>query len=142
MKWDLSEENYPQIEITENHVVGLAEWLNKIVELIPKYEGDWNVLIADLWPNEYKDRLIGHVQMSDVATGYDTGFRVCAYLSNGGIVGDIDVDAEIVKKWLEQSVKELNASVVLKNLSKGKPFEIRLVEEGYSKIDQAIEIKY
>ena len=140
MNWDLTEQNYPQIEINENHVAGLSAWLTKIIELIPEYEGDWNVIVADLWPNEGMSRLIGHVQMNDVATGYDTGYRVCAYLKNGGILGYDGDDTQLIKNWLELSAKEPSTATLLKDLSVKNNYEIRLVEEGYSKINQAILI--
>jgi len=87
MTWDYSDDHYPQIRLNDFHVAGLAKWLEKIADLAPHYEGAWNVMIADIWPNDNYSRLIGHVQMDDVSVGYDTGYRVCAYLSGGGIAG-------------------------------------------------------
>lgn len=72
MKWNLSETDYPQIDIAVQHIGGLAAWFEKILDLAPNYTSPWNVLIADLWPNGDMSRLIGHVQMDDVSVGYDT----------------------------------------------------------------------
>ena len=88
------------------------------------------------------NRLIGHVQMNDVALGYDTGFRVCAYLRNGGIVGEAGDDTELIKNWLESSVKEKSTAQALKLISTEKRFEIRLSWQGYSDIEEAEKIAY
>ncbi|WP_299948022.1 hypothetical protein [uncultured Microbulbifer sp.] len=88
MNWELSNVDYPQIDIKQNHVEGLSMWIEKIAELALTYGGVWSTMVVDLWPNDNYSRLIGHVHMKDVAIGYDTGFRVCVYLENGGTKGD------------------------------------------------------
>ncbi len=94
------------------------------------------------WPNEGMDRLIGHVQMNDVAVGYDTGYRVCAYIENGGIIGYKGDDRPLMKTWLEAAVQTEKTRSVLKTLAKTNPFEIRLTSYGENPISEAIKIKF
>ena len=145
MTWKLTDAHYPQIDIHSDHAAGIGTWLEKITELAPQYEAAWNVLIADLWPNEGMSRLIGHVQMNDVAVGYDTGYRVCAYLENGGIVGHRvhnGDDIPLIQKWLSEAVKHPKTKTALSALSQTNPFEIRLTLCGYSPIDEGIKIAF
>lgn len=142
MTWDYSDEHYPQIDIKDNHVAGLSLWLEKIAELTSHYKGDWNVLVADLWPNDKMSRLIGHVQMRDVAVGYDTGYRVCAYLEKGGIIGYKGDDKPLIQKWLTAAAATPKTQDVLKTLAKTHPFDIRLTEHGEGKIDDAIKVDF
>ena len=140
--------NYPEITINQKQIAGLAEWLMKIIEKsTPTGDADeaWNALIADLWPNDGMCRLIGHVQMNDVAIGYDTGFRVCAYLSGGGIVGgnnDEKADIPLIQSWLEAAVKSEPLRSRLGRRAGQNPFKIRLTFEGVGAVDNAIEIKF
>ena len=140
--WKLSEPDYPQIKLTENHVIGISAWVEKILELAPNYDQPWNVLLADLWPNDKRSRLIGHVQMKDQAIGHDTGFRVCAYLENAGIEGDTGDDIPLVTEWLGKAVLEQSTQKKLRILSKSKPFEIRLTCWGGGNVGEGIEIKF
>ncbi len=142
MEWDLSDKDYPQIEIRQDHVNGLSAWLEKIAELALIYGGEWNVLVTDLWPNDSRSRLIGHVQMKNVAIGYDTGYRVCANLENGGIVGDSGDDIPLIRKWLKSAVAEEKTSSKLGKLAQKNPFEIRLSSWGEGKISSAVEIRF
>jgi len=141
MDWDLSDIHYPQLEIKQNHVDGLSAWLEKIAELAVDYDGEWNVLIADLWPNDNRSRLIGHVQMKNVEIGYDTGYRVCAYLENGGIDGESGDDIPLVKEWLTSALAIERTNSKLRKLAQKNPFEIRLSIWGEGEISSAIEIK-
>ncbi len=142
MKWDLTEDNYPDIELKKNHIIGLSIWLEKIMELTSVYGGEWDTLVADLWPNDNYSRLIGHVQMKNVVIGYDTGFRVTAYLENGGIEGDTGDDISLIKKWLKSAVSHEKTYNKLVKLSKENTFEIRLTSWGEGDINDAIEINY
>lgn len=142
MKWDLSEDDYPQIEIHDNHVSGLSSWIEKIIDLAPNFDNNWNVLVADLWPNDNMSRLIGHVQMNDVVIGYDTGFRVCAYLENNGIVGDLGDDMPLVNQWLSDAVSQQVIKQKLRTLASFHPFKIRLTCWGEGEISDAIEINF
>ena len=142
MNWDLSEEDYPQIEIHENHIDGLSSWIEKILDLTSKFPGSWNVLVADLWPNQEMSRLIGHVQMSGLAIGYDTGFRVCAYLENDGIEGDEGDDIPLVNQWLLSAVSKESIHAQLKGIAMSNPFEIRLTCCGEGEVKDGIQIKF
>jgi len=142
MTWNLSEEDYPQIKIHENHVLALSSWIEKILELTSVFPGAWNVLVADLWPNNGKSRLIGHVQMNDVAIGYDTGFRVCAYLEGNEIKGDESDDIPLVKQWLSDAVLQEQTKIKLQSITKSNKFEIRLTCWGEGKIKDGIQIKF
>lgn len=142
MNWDLSGKDYPQIEIKKNHCDGLSAWLEKIAELAESYGGEWNVLVADLWPNENMSRLIGHVQMNNVDIGYDTGFRVCAYLENGGIEGDAGDDIPLIRAWLKSAVAMQKTNNKLTDLAQKNPFEIRLSSWGEGEISDAIAIEF
>ena len=142
MTWNLSEEDYPQIKIHEHHVLALSSWIEKILELTSVFPGAWNVLVADLWPNNGRSRLIGHVQMNDVAIGYDTGFRVCAYLEDNGIKGDEGDDIPLVKQWLSDAVLQEQTKIKLQSITKSNKFEIRLTCWGEGKIKDGIQIKF
>lgn len=142
MTWDESDLHYPQIKIDNNHVEGLSKWLEKIATMAPAYEGDWNVLIADIWPNDNYSRLIGHVQMSDVAIGYDTGYRVCAYLSQGGIVGDYGDDTDLIKQWLQDAASNPQTNKALSTLNQSNAFDIRLTSCGYGAIKSAPKVSF
>lgn len=142
------QQNYPEITINQKHIAGLAEWLMKIMQKSAPTGGTdepWNALIADLWPNDGMGRLIGHVQMNDVAIGYDTGFRVCAYVSGGGIVGgnqDEKADIPLFQSWLEAAVKSEPLRPRLRRRAEDNPFKIRLTFEGMGAVDNAIEIVF
>jgi len=142
MEWNTQEDDYPQIDINDDHIAGLSLWLEKIAELTHIYDGEWNVLIADLWPNDNYSRLIGHVQMANVAIGYDTGFRVCAYLKNDGIVGDSGDDRPLIRQWLKVAAANTKTKAILTELNQSNPFEIRLSEHGSGPINKAIKIEY
>lgn len=142
MTWDYSDEHYPQIDIKHDHIAGLSLWLEKIAELSSQYKGEWNVLIADMWPNDPMTRLIGHVQMRDVAVGYDTGYRVCAYLSGGGIIGYKGDDKPLIEKWLTAAANAPKTRILLKTLAEKNTFDIRLTDHGEGKIDDAIKIEF
>jgi len=142
MTWDYSDDHYPQIRLNDFHVAGLAKWLEKIADLAPHYEGAWNVLICDIWPNDRMSRLIGHVQMDDVAIGYDTGFRVCAYVKDGGIEGDEGNDLPRFEDWLTAAAKTDKTQKLLRVLNKKNPFEIRLTEYGSNPISKWPVIKF
>jgi hypothetical protein len=142
MKWDYSDEHYPQIFIKDDHVAGLSLWLEKIAELSSQYKGDWNVLIADMWPNEDMTRLIGHVQMRDVGVGYDIGYRVCAYLENGGIIGYKGDDKPLIQKWLAEAASTAKTQATLKALMLKNAFDIRLTDHGEGPIEKALKIKF
>ncbi len=127
--WQMGDPTYPEIEIDHDHVAGLSQWLEKMAELAVKHGGEWNLFVADLWPNDAMSRLIGHVQKSDVAIGYDTGFRVCAYLSKGGIIGDKDgghQDLALAKKWLEQALQNETTQKAIKKLHDSNAFNFKL----------------
>lgn len=133
MTWNTHDADYPEITIKNDHVTGVSLWLEKIAELAPQYTGAWNVMIADIWPNDKHVRLIGHVQMDDVAVGYDTGYRVCAYLHGCGIMGDTDetgCDTDLVMEWLHAAAASTLTNVVLSDLRSSKPFVIRLTSYG------------
>lgn len=142
MNWDLSLEDYPQIYLHEAHIDGLSSWIEKILELTSIFPGSWNVLVADLWPNQEMSRLIGHVQMNDVAIGRDTGFRVCAYLENDGIEGDEGDDIPLINQWLSNAVLKESTNVKLQSNAKSNPFEIRLTCWGEGEIKDGIQINY
>jgi hypothetical protein len=142
MKWDLTDVSYPQIDLMADHVDGLSLWIEKIAEMAVEYGGEWNTLVADLWPNDNYSRLIGHVQMNDVEIGYDTGFRVCAYLKNGGIKGDSGDDMPLIKDWLTSSVEKLATKTVLNRLFDTNEFDIRLSCWGDGDLGDAIRIEF
>jgi len=143
MKWDLTDLAYPQIDIHQDHIEGLSKWVNKIAQLASEHGGEWNVLVGDLWPNEPDSRLIGHVQMSNVAVGYDTGFRVCAYLENGGIVGDSGDDLPLIREWLTEAVAASETNSILNKLADENEFRIQLTKwgEGDLEGDSAIAFR-
>ena len=85
---------------------------------------------------------IGHVQMRDVAVGYDTGYRVCAYLSGGGIIGYTGDDKPLIQKWLTAAAATPKTQSVLTELAKTHPFDIRLTDHGEGKLDDAIKVKF
>lgn len=142
MKWNTLDPGYPDIDIHDNHVAGLEIWLEKIVEYSLIYKGDWNVLVADLWPNSDQPRLIGLVQMDDMAIGYDIGFRVIANLENGGLQLDSQDDRPIIGKWLTEAVAREDAQKALRHLHSINPFKIHLTVWGEGKINDAPEIKF
>ena len=142
MTWNLLDAQYPQISINDNHVAELAKWLEKIAELAPQYKGEWNVMIGDIWPNDNMSRLIGHVQMNDVAVGYDTGYRVCAYLHGGGIVGNSGNDRPLIKKWLTEAAANTQTNKTLKALASTNPFEIRVTMWGDNPISDAPKVGF
>jgi len=125
MEWDLSDKNFPDVEIKENHVYALSKWIEKILEMSKNYEGEWDVLIADEWPNEPYTRLIGNLQKRVDAVGSDIGFRVIAYLENGGIKCDAD-NRPLIKRWLEEAMKLKDTKSMLETTVQENPFEIRL----------------
>ena len=125
MEWDLSDEHFPDIEIKENHIYALSKWIEKILEMSKNYDGEWNVLIADEWPNEPYTRLIANLQKKEEAVGNDIGYRVIAYLENGGIKCDHD-NRPLIKKWLEEAVKLEDTKNILDAMNQENPFEIRL----------------
>lgn len=142
MKWDLTDKDYPEIDIKQDHVHGLSLWIGKIAELALVYGGDWNTLVADLWPTGNYSRLVGQVQMKNLAIGYDTGFKVCAYLENVGIVGDSGDDIPLITKWLNAAVANDSTNIVLSNLTQQNPFEIRLSSWGEGDLNDAIKIEF
>lgn len=139
---------YPEITVNKDHIAGLAEWLMKILEKSePTGEDDepWNTLVADIWPNDRSCRLIGHVQLEDDAIGHDTGFRVCAYLSEGGIVGgneDDEADIPLINSWLNAAVSSEPLRSRLSQRADQNPFKIRLSLEGIGPLVETIEIKF
>lgn len=140
--------NYPEITVSQDHVAGLAEWFMKILEKSePTGAGDepWNALVADIWPNDRCCRLIGHVQMEDEAIGNDTGFRVCAYLSGGGIVGgneDDEADIPLINSWLNAAAASEPLRSRLSQRADQNPFKIRLSLEGIGPLEETIDIKF
>lgn len=82
-RWELSDPGYPIIAINATDEVGitaaLAQWWAKIAELAAGSEM-WDTMVGDIWLDS--GRIIGHVQMRDVAVGYDTGFRVAAHVDH------------------------------------------------------------
>ena len=130
MDWDYSMENYPQIYVRENHVAGLSMWLEKILdETIERY-GEWNVLIAELWPYGTGTRVIGFVQMKDDPIGCDIGFRVCAYLENCGIVGNTTRDVTMAEELLSKAAAALKTKKIISELNKENPFDIKVTMMG------------
>jgi hypothetical protein len=95
-----------------------------------------------MWPNDNMTRLIGHVQMRDVAVGYDTGYRVCAYLEGGGIIGYKGDDKPLIQKWLTAAAATPKTQAILKTLAENNAFDIRLIDHGEDKIDKAIKIDF
>lgn len=142
MIWDLSESDYPQIKIDADPVQALALWVEKIIDMAPDYDAPWTVLVADLWPNYGESRLIGHVQMDDVAVGYDTGYRVCAYLHGGGLEFDEGDDRPVIAAWLRAAVAQPALQQKLRRVAADNPFEIRLTHWGENPIREAILISY
>lgn len=147
MQWDLSELDYPQITINSDHAFGNSMWLAKVIEMTDtaQSKGPWDVLICDIWPNDAYSRLIGHVQMSDVSVGYDTGFRVCAYISKGGIIGDTDggkSDTNLIKTWLDAAAQSDLVKAALTNRQTHHAFEIHLTSWGDGPIDKTPKITF
>lgn len=146
MNWDISEADYPQIKIGADHVIGLSSWLLKIIEMTTTEHssGPWNVIVCDIWPNDRMSRLIGHVQMNDVRIGYDTGFRVCAYLTGGGIQGDVDDKDDIpcIKNWLEAATARPEVKAKLQAAAEANPFDIRLSSWGDGDLRQITKIAF
>ena len=80
--------------------------------------------------------------MRDVAVGYDTGYRVCAYLSGGGIIGYKGDDKPLIEKWLSAAASAPETQGLLKTLSGKNTFDIRLTDHGAGKIDDAVKIDF
>ena len=112
------------------------------MELALIYDGEWDTLVADLWPNDNYSRLIGHVQIKNEAIGCDTGFRVTAYLENDGIEGDSGDDIPLIKKWLKSAVLHEETQNKLAKRFKENTFEIRLSSWGEGNINDAIKIEF
>ena len=144
MDWKLTEPDYPQIDIEADHVLGVSMWLEKMIDMTGSEfsKGDWNVMIADIWPNDNYSRLIGLVQMNEGRIGYDTGYRVCAYISKGGIVGDSGDDAPLIKAWLNEAVKSDRVKAALERRTSRHRFEIRLSSWGEGPINGLTQILF
>ncbi|MFS1525430.1 hypothetical protein ACL7TT_15175 [Microbulbifer sp. 2304DJ12-6] len=80
--------------------------------------------------------------MKDVAIGYDTGFRVCTYLENGGIKGDSGNNMPLINKWLNIAVASERANIKLNNLAQKNLFEICLSNCGEGELNDAVNIEY
>lgn len=96
--WNLADPSYPIIEIRgtdEGEITrALAHWWTKIAELAAGSEM-WDTMVGDIWLDS--GRIIGHVQMGDVAVGYDTGFRVAAHVDH--IVNSLTRDQYDSATW-------------------------------------------
>ncbi len=130
--------NYPHAD----HVAGLSLWVSKILEMTDHYDKPWNVLIADLWPNYGRSRLIGHVQMDDVAVGYDIGYRVCAYLQSPSMAYENGDDLPLMTQWLTAAVARPELQAQLRAAAARNPFHMRLTHWGQNPISAAIEIPF
>ena len=130
MDWDYSMENYPQLYVRENHVAGLSMWLEKILDETIERCGEWNVLIAELWPYGTGTRVIGFVQLKDDPIGCDIGFRVCAYLENCGIVGNTARDVTMAEELLSKAAAALKTKKIISELNKENPFDIKVTMMG------------
>ena len=140
--WDLKAPHNPHLWFTGHPTLGLSAWLEKIVEMTSKYDGPWNVLIADLWPNDEASRLIGHVQMDNVSVGYDTGYRVVVHLSDESMSHNQGDDRTIIEKWLREAVQIPQTQAMLRAKFKQNPFQIRLTHWGYNPIIEATQIRF
>lgn len=140
----MTEADYPQITIKTDPIAGLTVWLEKILDCSKTdlSKGPWNVVIADLWPNDGMSRLIGHVQMDDVSVGYDTGYRVCSYVSDARMEYYEGDDLPLFKSWLEEAVKTPALQDKLHAVAEANSFEIRLTHYGENPIRDAIRIPY
>lgn len=142
MEWNLSEKDYPIVKISESYKEGLSEWLARILELAQEHGGKWNVLIADLWPNEGHSRLIGHVQKKEDDLGLDTGYRVCARLSGESIGGEesYEADFDFLESILLESIDMSPAKEIIDTVNSVNPFEIRLSTYGEGPIARTLPL--
>lgn len=96
--WDLGDERYPIIDVkgtdASQITAALARWWTKIAELAVRSD-NWDTMVGDIWLDS--GRIIGHVQMRDVAVGYDTGFRVAAHVDH--ITTSLAADNYDSKTW-------------------------------------------
>ena len=139
-RWDLSDpETYPIIDVLATTPRGitssLAHWWAKIAELAAGSEM-WNTVVGDIWLDS--GRIIGHVQMRDVAVGYDTGFRVAAHV---GHIADELFRADFSdRSWSDMTVLltrcaldalELEpARSAMATLRESRPFEVEIASFG------------
>lgn len=139
-RWDLSEpETYPMIMIPtstpDQLSAALAHWWAKIAELAMRSEM-FDTMVGDIWLDS--GRIIGHVQMRDVAVGYDTGFRVAAHLE--GVVTKLDESGFSNRSWDEASETitrcALDATALepartaLATLREKQPFDVEITSYG------------
>ena len=130
-------------EVTSDFAPALAQWLVAIAQKALERGGEWNVLVADLWPNDVDFcRLIGHVQMDDVAVGYDTGFRICASLLDWKKAGVKADSLPQVEAWLKEAVQMPSTRDALRNACVQNPFELRVTSYGEGDIREAISIDF
>ena len=130
-------------DIKSDYAAGLAQWLVVIAQTALKRGGSWNVLVADLWPNDVNYcRLIGHVQMDNVAVGYDTGFRFSAELHHWGKAGIKADSLPQIEAWLKEAVKVPTTRDALRSANAQNPFELRVTSWGAGDIKEAIKIDF
>lgn len=129
--------------VTSDYATALAQWLVAISQKALERGGDWNVLVADLWPNDVDYcRLIGHVQMDDVAVGYDTGFRICASLLDWDKAGVKADTLPQIEAWLKEAVQVLSTRDALRAAHAQNPFELRVTMYGDGDIRKSIKIDF
>lgn len=130
-------------DLKTDYANGLAQWLVVIIQTAISRGGEWNALIADLWPNcENYCRLIGHVQMDDVSVGYDTGFRYSAELIDWDKAGVKADSLPQIEAWLQQAVQVPATRDALRKAHAQNPFELRVTTYGAGKIKEAIRIDF
>ena len=137
--WELGDPAYPIMRVRGAEdaeiILALAHWWAKIAELAPRSD-NWDVMVGDIWLDS--GRIIGHVQMGNVAVGYDTGFRVAAQIKPivDGLVHYNYKSSywEAMKKLLircaESAVELEPARSALEALATKHPFEIAITDHG------------
>lgn len=143
MQWTQNS-NYQFISsIEDDHATGIAQWLEKIIELAPSHDDEWNVLVADLRSNGSSSILDGYLMWSDYAVGNSTGFNVLVELCNGGILGDQGSDIALVKQWLVKATTSESINNKLCSIAKIRPLQIRLLDSGgYGRVTNGIPIHF
>ena len=140
---DTSDGSYFMGDIRSDYAAGLAQWLAVVAQTALNRGGNWNVLVADLWPNDTNYcRLIGHVQMDDVAVGYDTGFRYSAELHDWDKAGVSADSLPQIEKWLKAAVQQPTTLTALRTANEQNPFDLRLTIYGEGDIRDAIKIDF
>ncbi|MCP4133602.1 MAG: hypothetical protein GY754_21725 [bacterium] len=93
----------------EHHKIVMEAWWEKMCELAKGVE-DWDTIVADIWVET--GRIIGHVQRSEDAIGYDRGFRVCVmFRYAGNVMHEAEYSNEAYSTMSKQLFQLLDRSI-------------------------------